>query len=143
IRVVVSRRTLRTGELNRPLLVFLALMVCSLAYGVGTHGSLTIALWEVRSLFLAGLLALVIPTVLERREHGEHLINLIIGAVVLLSIATIWRRFAILGSLSSRELDLVFAHESPVFMNLVIILLLARLIWPASSGQRAMALLIP
>jgi len=103
-----------------PLALFLVLVFMSLAYGAGTHGNLTEGLWEVRSLVLGGVVALLIPNVFDRREQVGHLVNLIAIAVVLLSIETIWRRFTVFGDLPSGKLDAAFAHETPVFMNAVV-----------------------
>jgi hypothetical protein len=61
--------------------------------------------------------------------------------MVLLSIDIIWRRFTLLAD--TKYLDLAFDHDTPVFMDFAVILLLSRLVWPASGRQRLAALAIP
>lgn len=141
---LVERRPLRIGVLGPLVFVFLALITASLAWGIIRGGNLTIALWEVRSLYLACLIALLLPNIFHTRRHFEHAIGIVTLAVTLLSIETIWRRFALVdtGVLPVLK-DMAFAHESPILMNFVIILLLARLVWPASGWQRFLVLLVP
>jgi hypothetical protein len=141
---VIERRPLRSAQLWWPLLLFMALLIASLGWGVIRGGNLTIALWETRSLFVAGLVALLVPTVMPERRHVERVIDLLCVAVILLSIETIWRRFALVDTGKiDLPIEFAFAHETPIFMNFVILLLLARLIWPATAGQRLWALFIP
>lgn len=141
VQAVVNRRALRFPQLVAPLLLFLLLTTISIGFGYVRGGILNIALWETRSLFIAGLVAIVVPNVLERREHVHHLINLICISVLLLSIETIWRKYTLLPEDVLPEQ--AFGHETPVFMDFVVILLLARLIWPATTGQRLAAFAIP
>ncbi len=137
----VERRPLARAELQRPLLLFLGLVLLSILWGVATHGVFHIALWETRSLVAAILLALLVPSVFTNRGQVHHLINLLCVAVVILSIDVIWRRFTILANVT--YLDLSFDHDTPIFMDFVIVLLTARLVWPATGRQRLAALLIP
>lgn len=136
-------RGLPGAHLKRPLLFFVALVVLSFLYGVLTGGSLTVAIWEVRALVLAGVLALLVPKLLTHRGQVEHLIVLLCIAMVLLSLDIIWRRFTLLANLHSGQLDGAFDHESPIFINFMVVLLVARLVWPATGRQRLAALAIP
>jgi len=102
-----------------------------------------VALWETRALFAAILVALLVPQLLRRREHVERIFDLLCLGVIALSIDVIVRRFTLLAGVPSGHLDLAYDHVSPVLMNFAVILLLARLIWPASGRQRLMALAIP
>ena len=141
-RAVVARSWPAGGtQFKRPLLIFLGLLLAAAVWGLARHGSFTIALWETRSLVAALLVAFLIPVLLPRREQVEQLVSLVILAVVLLSIEIIWRRFTLLADV--KDLDLAFDHATPNLMNFVVVLLLARLIWPASRRQRLVALAIP
>jgi hypothetical protein len=143
VRSLVNRPGVPAPQLKGPLLAFLGLVGISFLYGVATGGTLTVALWEVRSLVLVGILTLLVPKLLTRREHVDQLVTLLSIGVVLLSIDIIWRRFTLLSVLHSGELDSQFDHESPIFMNFVVVMLAARLVWPASTRQRLAALAIP
>lgn len=141
ITAVIERRALRPAQLQMPLLLFAVLMLASIGWGLLRHGLFNVALWETRSMFAGVIVALLVPTVMPRREQVHHLVNLLAAAVVLLSIDIIWRRFTILADVEA--LDLVFSHDTPIFMNIVIVLFLARLVWPATGRARCAALLIP
>jgi len=141
---LVERRPLRAGVLNPLVLTFMALLAGSFFWGVIKGGNLTIALWEIRSLLLACLIALLIPNVLHTPKQTERALQVVCIATLLVSVEIIWRHFALVvpGRLSVPK-DMIYAHETTIFMNFMIILLLARLVWPASGRQRLWALLIP
>jgi hypothetical protein len=140
---IVERRALRYPQVGWPIVAFATLVIASVVWGAAHHGNLTIALWETRSLLLAGLVAFLVPNVMPRRGQAEWLVTLLCIAAVVLSLEIIWRRFVIYDGWEGRQLDLAFAHETPLFFNFVIVFLLARLIWPASARQRWAALIIP
>lgn len=142
-RAVVEHRGLHTVQLFGPLLLFLGLIAVSMAIGVGTGGQLLTAIGETRALLLAGLVALLVPNLLQRREHIEHLVMLLCVAIVLLSLEIIYRRLFVLRDVPVGGVDQLFGHETPVFMDFVVLLLIARLIWPATLRQRLAALVIP
>lgn len=141
ISAVVQRRSGRPAQLRRPILLFLALMVLSFGYGLLTGGTFNIALWETRSMLAGVVVALLVPSVITRRGQVHQLIDLLTIGIVLLSVDIIWRRFTILAN--TTYLDLSFDHDTPIFMNIAVILLVARLVWPATGRQRLAALLIP
>lgn len=145
LRAILTRQPLRTIRTNRLLLPFLALMLVSVAWGVIVRrGNLTIAIWEIRFLFLGGVAALLVPNVLTERGHVTQAVNLLTFSVFGLSLACIWRYHVFFGgSFDTIAQEGAFAHDTPILMNVVIILLLARLIWPASGRQRLLALTIP
>lgn len=141
IPALIERRSLRGAQVQMPLLVFLGLLLCSLAYGIVSGGVFHIALQVTRSLVAGVLIALILPSVFRERGQVHHAVNLLCVAAMLLSVDIIWRRFTLLAG--KTYLDLSFDHDSPVFMNVVVVLLLARLVWPASGRQRLAALVIP
>lgn len=144
IFAIVERRPVQTGQLWWPLLLFLCLVVVSLAYGILTGGDLNIALWETRSLFVGGLVALLVPTLLPQRSQVAHLMNLLLIAAILLSIDVIYRRLALFDTgVMGVSIEWAFARETPILMNLAVILLIARLVWPASVRARLVAVCIP
>jgi hypothetical protein len=144
MRAVIERRALRSMRLMVPLLIFLSLMIGSVGWGILRNGSLNLALWEVRYLFLGGVLALLVPNVFTNRGQVQHAVNLICFAVIILSLQGIWRYYGVLGgTLDEIGQESAYAHETPILMNVVVILLIARLIWPASPRARIVALAVP
>jgi hypothetical protein len=144
MRDIVERKSWPSAQLWWPHLIFLGLVLASIAYGTARGGNFHHSLWETRSIFVAGMVALLVPRVMPERRHVQRVMALLVLAVVWLSVETIWRRFALV---DTGEIDLpvefAFPHETPIFMNLVILLLVARLVWPATGRQRLAALLIP
>jgi O-Antigen ligase len=138
--VIWRSRPSGLGQL-RMLFVFLALMVLSVAWGLAKGGDPKISLWETRSLFLTGLAAVLASILIVKREHLLALMDILTCTVILLSIEIIWRRHVPLEGVT--VLDTQFAHETPVFMNAIILFLLARLMWATSPWQRLTALFIP
>lgn len=125
-------------------LLFLGLLTLSIIWGVLRNGDYNIALWETRAMYLGGLVTLLVPRVLNDRRQVAHIVNMLSVIILLLSVETVWRKFALIntGKLGIPK-DLAFAHETPIFMNILIVLLVARLVWPATGRQRAVALLVP
>jgi hypothetical protein len=141
---LVQRRPLQLPEMWWLIAGFLVLIAFSLMYGISAGGDYNIGLWEVRSLCVAGLVALLTPSVLTRREHVLHLIKLIAFAAVFLAIEVIWRRYFVIElSREGRVPDLAYEHETPIILNFVIMLFVARLVWPASGRERLCILLVP
>ncbi|MER3420149.1 MAG: hypothetical protein C4290_06320 [Chloroflexota bacterium] len=138
---LIERRPLVLPSLSWLMIGFLVLVLGSIGYGLLRGGAFNIALWETRALFAGTLVALLVPNVLARREHTEQaLILLYLGAIVL-SVDILYRRFTLPPEVT--RLDLIFAHEAPIVMNFVVIMLLARLIWPANGWWRLAALAVP
>lgn len=140
---VLDQRMPPMPQLMWPIMIFVGLIGLSIAYGYITGGSVNVSLWETRSMVLGSFIALLAPSVLTKKEHVHHLINLICIAVALLSVEIIWRRFTLLADAPKGSIDLAFAHETPIIMNFVVVLLVARLVWPASGLQRLTLLLVP
>ncbi len=138
---LLNRRPLRAAQLQLPLLLFLVLLVGSIVWGLATGGLFNIALQETRGMASAVIVALLVPQVMPRRGQMHHIMNLLLMAIVVLSIDIIWRRYTYLAD--SEYLDLAFNHDTPIFMNFAVILLLARQVWPATVRQRLVALVIP
>lgn len=143
VRAMVRRRAPGGNQLAGPICLFLALLIFSVAYGAIRGGSLTIALWETRTLISGLALALIIPELLAERRHVETLFNVLIVGEIALALDLIWRRHAVLAHATSAELVAAYAHDTPIVMNTVIMLLVARLTWPATRRQRLAALALP
>jgi hypothetical protein len=141
VAALIERTPLARAQLQKPLLVFLGLLLISVGFGMATGGLFNIALWETRCMVAGVIVALLVPNVIRERSQVHHLINLLCVSVVLLSANVVWRRFTVLAD--EAYLDLAFDHDTPIFMNFVVLLLIARLVWPASGRQRLAALLIP
>jgi hypothetical protein len=139
----VQRRWMRGGQLFGWIWLFLGLIGVSTFYGVGRGGDATIALWEVRCLVFGSVLALLTPDLLAERRHVDTLVNLIVAGAVFLAADIVLRHYTTLRHATVEDLVTAYAHETPIVLNLAIVLLLARLVWPASRGQRWLALLLP
>jgi O-antigen ligase len=142
-RALAQRRALRGNQLAGPIYLFLALLILSVAYGTIRGGSLTIALWETRTLISGLVLALIVPELLAERRHVETLFNVLIVGEIALALDLIWRRHTVLVHATSAELVAAYAHDTPIVMNTVVMLLVARLVWPATRRQRLAALAVP
>jgi hypothetical protein len=141
IAALVERRPLARAQLQLPVMLFLALLLLSFGFGVGTGGDFHIALWETRSIVAGMIVALLLPSTITDQKQIHHVINLICVCMVILSADIVWRRFTLLSD--TKYLDQAFDHDTPVFMNFAVVLLVARLVWPASARQRLIALTIP
>lgn len=145
--VVVQRLTAGEAwvraDLRRLVLVLLALVVVSLMWGLSRGGWSSAALWQTRGLFALGAVALLAPQVYRTRAEIETVVTLIVVGTILSSAEILWRRYTQFDSWRGTPIDLAFAHDTPVFMNFVVVLLLARLIWPASGRQRLWMLAVP
>jgi hypothetical protein len=81
--------------------------------------------------------------VFTRREYVDRALRILCIAVLLVSAELIWRRFTVLAGISSRSLDLEFAHETPVLQDFVILLLISGFVWPSGNRRRWAFLLLP
>ncbi|MFN8558322.1 MAG: O-antigen ligase family protein [Dehalococcoidia bacterium] len=142
-RVAVYRRIPALPRQWWLLALFTVLIVGSVGWGAMNGGSLNIALWETRSLFLAVLLAFLAPSLLTDRGQVGRAFDLMSLAAVPLCIDVIWRRFALLRDVQGPGIDLAFAHETPIVMNMIVILVVARLLWRATGRQRLLVFLVP
>jgi hypothetical protein len=140
--MAAQRRLPRSGQLSGGIWLFLLLIGLSTTYGISRGGDATVALWEVRCLVVGGAIALLIPELLHERRHVDTLIALITGGAVFLAGDVLLRHYTTLRHASVEDLVLAYAHDTPIVFNVAIVLLLARLIWPASRGQRWAALLL-
>ncbi len=138
---LIERHPLVLPSLSWLMLGFLTMVLGSIGYGVLRGGAFNIALWETRALFAGGLVAFLVPNVLARREHTEQVLVLLYLGAIVLSVDILYRRFTLPPEVT--RLDLVFAHEVPIVQNFVVVMLLSRLIWPASGWWRLAALAIP
>ncbi|HZU76232.1 MAG TPA: O-antigen ligase family protein [Dehalococcoidia bacterium] len=142
-RAVVFRRWPAPTTLAKPLLFFLACVAVAFAYGVLSGGTFTIAMWEVRSLVLAALIAFLVPSLVTSTKQVEQLINVVCFAMVVLAADILIRRFTLLSGYRTGTLDLVYDHESPIFINFAVIVMAARMVWPATRLQRLAACVVP
>ena len=136
------RRAPRTGQLAGGVWLLLLLIALSTTYGISRGGDGTIALWEVRCLVVGCAIALLSPELLAERRHVETLLTLIVAGAVFLAGDVLLRHYTTLRHATVDQLVNAYAHDTPIIFNVAIVLLLARLIWPASRGQRWAALLL-
>ncbi len=143
VQRVIARQAWDRADLRRSVLLLLGTVVLSLVWGLSRGGWSSAALWQTRGFFALGAVALLAPQVYRTRAAIESVVDLVVLGTILSSVEILWRRFTQVDSWRGVPIDLAFAHDTPVIMNFVVILLLARLIWPASGRQRLVALAIP
>lgn len=81
-RMAMERRfRFRAGPLFWPAMMFIAFITLGLAYGVSRGGVLTIALWEVRSIYYLPMMLVLTSNLIQERSHVNRLIWLMIIAL--------------------------------------------------------------
>lgn len=143
VQSLIARQAWTRAELRRPVLALLALVLLSLIWGLSRGGWSSAGWWETRGLLAAALVALLAPQVYQTRGQIALVVNLLTVGTILSSAEILYRHFGEADLSKQLPLDLAYAHDTLVFMNFVVVLLLARLIWPASGRQRLWALAIP
>lgn len=125
IRATVSREwSLRRIPNAGMAFVFLCMLVGFVAYGLGTGGVFTVALWEVRALFYLCATYFITPQLIRTRPQIRACIWIIIVTVAIKGLQGCWRFFVSLeGSLG--DVPAITGHEDALFMDTVFVLMIA------------------
>ena len=139
----LARRDLdmRAGRLGWLMLLFALMLVVGLAWGTATGGDTYVAFWESRALFYAVICFFLAANTIRTRGHVRTLMGLTLLSTGTFAIEGAYRKIALL---SPGELDVAqefaFAHDSSIFLAVVILLVLAQAVFGAPRWQRLLGL---
>ncbi len=129
------RLKFQTGPLFWPTLAFMLLQVGGLVYGLGTGGSVNVALWESRAIFYLPILLVLVSNLITERAHVMALIWTIMIALLIegiIGIIIFMTRHH--GSLAGVES--ITEHSAAIHMNTLFVLLLASWLFGADATKR-------
>ncbi|HEX2034416.1 MAG TPA: O-antigen ligase family protein [Chloroflexota bacterium] len=135
----VARRKLdfRGGRLQWPMIVFLVFLVAGLLRGVLSGGDLNIALWESRFLFYIVICYFLATNTIREPQHVRQLLALSLVAMGLWAIEGAYRRIALIDTgLLGVVPEFAYAHETVVFLGVLILLIVAQQVFGASLWLR-------
>ncbi|MBD3615425.1 MAG: O-antigen ligase family protein [Gracilimonas sp.] len=121
-------------------LLFIGWLMFSFLLGIKRGGEILTAFWEVRALFYFSILYLVIPQVVQTRKQLEILLWIFIVVISIKAFQGI-ARFTWLG-FSFQGLPALTAHEDPIFMNTLFILLFGFLVYKDRSPHKVALVLL-
>lgn len=133
----------RGGLLGLPVLLFALALTVGFLRGALPGGNLNIALWESRFLVYV-LICYVLACNLIRTRHDVNvLVTILVVATGLFAFEGAYRRVALIdtGSLGVAA-EFAYAHDSTVFLAVVLLLVLAQPLLGAPGWQRALALAV-
>ena len=139
----VARRELdmRAGRLGWLVVLFALMLVVGLAWGTATGGDTYVAFWESRALSYAVICFFLAANTIRTRGHVRTLMGLTLLSTGAFAIEGAYRKIALL---SPGELDVAqefaFAHDSSIFLAVVILLVLAQAVFGAPRWQRLVGL---
>jgi O-antigen ligase len=120
--------------------VFLFALLLGVLQGMNRGGDLTIALWEVRALVLA--VPVMVATTILVRDHTElRRFGTVLAALLLLmTLETFWRYMIYVRSGAYKgALEFAFAHETSVFVGLLMVGSAAWALWGPNRKERLLA----
>jgi len=123
------------GALALPMLLFVIVLAFGLVYGIGTGGSINIALWESRYIFYLPLVYFLVCNVLDDRRQVNNLMWLVATA---LFYEGIWGVVYVAGELGW-DLSLVQSiteHSAAIHMNTLFILVAVTLLYGGSWARK-------
>ncbi|MCB9420724.1 MAG: O-antigen ligase family protein [Ardenticatenaceae bacterium] len=123
------------GSLFWPAIAFLTFVVIGLLYGLGTGGSVNIALWESRPLFYLILMLILTSNLLEKREHYSWLIW---SAMLSIAIEAIHGLYIFIteANFDFSKFDQSFDHTASIHFNTFIVFVVAAWVFRASISKR-------
>ena len=128
-----------TGPLFWPALAFGAFVTFGLFYGLARRGNMTIALWEVRSIYYMPMMLILTSNLLETRAQINWLIRIIVIALFVDSLAGAWFVATVL-NFDLHALEAIAEHSYSVHLNSLFVLTIA--VW-LFRGSRVKRVLLP
>lgn len=119
--VILRKLKWYAGPLLLPALLFSAFITFGLVYGILNHGNMTIALWEVRSIYYLPMLLILTSNLIETRAQVNCLIWLIVIALFIDSLAGANFVMFVL-NFDLRGLEVIAEHSYSVHLNTLYIL---------------------
>lgn len=114
--------------------IFFLWLIISTIYGLRRGGDFLAALWELRALFYLGLMYFFVPQIVQRREHVQQLVWVVIAAVSFKSLLAIIRIIRLGFDLDGRT-DIT-THEDPLFIVSLFTLLIGLMVFRCNIRQR-------
>jgi hypothetical protein len=128
-----------TGPLFWPALVFGAFITFGLIYGALHHGNMTIALWEVRSIYYLPMMLILTSNLIETRKQVNLLIWIIVLAIFVDGLAGLWFVAFVL-NFDFHALEAIAEHSYSIHLNTLFVLAIA--VW-LFHGSRVKRILLP
>jgi hypothetical protein len=128
-----------TGPLFWPVLAFSAFVTFGLVYGLLYHGNMTIALWEVRSIYYMPAMLILSSNLLQTRAHINRLIWIIVIALFVDSLAGAWFVVSVL-NFDLHVVEAIAEHSYSIHLNTLFILTIA--VW-LFRGSRIKRVVLP
>ncbi len=129
------------GRLLTPALVFAGFCFLGLVYGMSQGGNQTVALWEIRPLFYAPLVYVLVTNLLTTVRQYEYLFYTALAGVVAQSLLAL-DYFHRLAPDKRTDLEALTEHSSAIPMNVVLLVLVAMLTIRRGSTLRRMLILV-
>jgi hypothetical protein len=127
------------GPLFWPMLSFSMFITFGLIYGLLHHGNMTIALWEVRTIYYMPAMLILTGNLLETRAHVNCLIWTIVVALFLDGLAGAWFVVSIL-NFDLHALEAIAEHSYSIHLNTLFTLTIA--VW-LFRGSRVKRIVLP
>ncbi len=115
-------------------LLFFGSLVFAFLNGMRTGGDFLVGLWEVRALFYLCLTYMIVPQILDSKEHITMLFWVIIAGITIKALQGVVR-FVDLG-FSTGGFAVLTNHEDPVFMVTLFVLLIGFLLYKTGHKQK-------
>jgi hypothetical protein len=132
---------LKGRPLLRPMVVFAALLVLGLMYGLGTGGNITVAMWEIRPLLYMIAIFVLASNLLTRTEHYVRLAWVLVLAISIQNVFAIGYYFS-LTALQKDTLEGLTEHPSSLLYNYLFLMALALCVLRGCSGRARVLLLL-
>jgi hypothetical protein len=141
--VVSHRIDFRGGHFVRPVLLFLGALIFGLIRGALAGGNMQVAMWESRFLFYTVICYFVAANTVRTRAHVQHLTTVMLLAAGFFAVEGAYRRVALIdtGALGVIK-EFAFSHDSPVFLAVLLVLILAQLTFGGPAWQRVLGPLL-
>lgn len=135
-RMLVRRKIeWRGGPLVLPSVIFVIFVCFGFVWGASRGGSLVIALWEVRGMFMLPFMIILVVNLLERREHIQALVWWITVALMLKSVAALHYvatelKFSLAGT------ERIAEHALSIQMAVLVVLAAATWVYGGSGWRK-------
>ncbi len=139
----IARRNLRfrMGSLAWPLVLFYLALLGGIVRGTLAGGDAYIAFWEARALLYVLLCYLVASNTIENTRHVTILTGITLLAVGAFAIEGAYRHIVLVNTvLSGIPEELVYTHDTVIFLGTELFLVLALWIYRSPAWQRLLGL---
>ncbi|MCC6178395.1 MAG: O-antigen ligase family protein [Chloroflexi bacterium] len=140
VRMRIERReAVQRGAFTRQMLLFSVALAAGLIRGLAGGGDAYIAFWECRALIYVLLTYLAATQIVRTPKHLNALLWISLLAPTVFAIEGAYRRLYLVDD-GLIDGDLVFDHDDPIFLDLMLLVVLAQLVFGGSRWQRRLGL---